>query len=195
MKKLLFLIPFLVINFQLTAQISRADVLPLFTQLEEKDYKDAHKTALDLLSRFEQDSSYIMGIVRYGFLYSGAALIADGKMDYDELKVHSSKLEGKLIRMAAHPSSADTSRLQNNTNVFYPSKAGTECRTTSTNEAGTSIYFFENFHFDNALEVERLNGKITRCGGVLDKIEFNPNGSKIWIMRLHISNADLQVLQ
>lgn len=182
------------ISASLMAQISRQDVLPLLSQLEAKDYKDAHKTASELITKFNQDSSYIMGIVRYGFLYSGAALISDGKMKYEDLQVHAAKLEGQLIRMAVHPSSIDTANAVWNSNVFYNTETGTHCKTVSTNEDGTSIYFFEDFQFDMLLEPAKLNGKLTRCGGLLDKIEFNPNGSTIWIMRLHISNADLQVL-
>jgi hypothetical protein len=38
-------------------------------------------------------------------------------------------------------------------------------------------------------------GSFVRCGGTLEKIEFNPNQSKIWIMRLTVSDAFIRKLE
>lgn len=176
----------------LKAQINGNDALPLFQQLQQKDYKEAHKTATALLQNFGEDSSFIMGIVRYGFLYSGAALIADEKLKYDDLRPYAAQLEGKLIVMPGHPTTADTSQLLWNTNVLHATENGFEAKTTSTNEGGTSIYFWETFYFDNDLDLSRLEGRNTQCGGTLRSIEFNPNESLIWIMRLEIEDAFIQ---
>ncbi len=181
------------ISPSLSAQIAREEMLPLFTQLEEKDYKEAHKTAKAILIRFKNDSSFLMGIVRYGYLYSGAALIADRKLSYEEFRPSALALEGKLIQMPAHPTSTDTSRVIWNVNVLSNTESGGFGKTTTTNETGTSIYAFEEFLFPRPLKLELLNNRITSCGGVLKKIEFNPTESTIWIMKLYVEDAILEV--
>ena len=36
---------------------------------------------------------------------------------------------------------------------------------------------------------------VVRCGGILKGIEFNPNESKIWIMRLTVTDAFVRSAQ
>lgn len=36
---------------------------------------------------------------------------------------------------------------------------------------------------------------VVRCGGILKGIEFNPNGSTIWIMRLNVEGAFVRFAQ
>lgn len=191
-KQLLLILLLALSTLSVKAQINGNDALPLFQQLQQKNYKEAHKTAKALLENFGTDSSFIMGIVRYGFLYSGAALIAEEKMDYADLRPYSTQLEGKIIVMPGHPTTADTSTLRLNTNVLRAKDKAFEARTTSTNASGSSIYFFETFYFNRNLDLNRLEGLNTQCGGTLKSIQFNPNESLIWIMRLEIEEAFIQ---
>lgn len=194
MKRLFLMLLYLASPLFMKGQISIQDIRPLLIQLEEKDYKDAHETAQELLIRFERDSSYSMGIVRYAYLYSGAALIDRGKLDYEDLREMLPQLQGQLIRMAVHPSDIDTNNRRLNTNVFYNSEGASHCRTISGNADEGRIYLYEDFEFNIALEPQRIRAKLSRCGGLLEKVEFNRGDTKNWIMRLYIANADLQVL-
>lgn len=189
MKKI-FAIVLLAVSFStLSAQISREDVLPLFQQLGEQDFKEARKTSRQLLKKFDKDTSQMMGIVRYAFLFSSAALVSEGKMGYRQLKSQASRLEGEFILMAGHPTKTDTTKLAYNTNTLKMSKGRAQCMTITANKNQTSIYFFEYFDFKDDIDIKSLDGKNTRCGGTLDKIEFNHNESTIWIMRLRIKDA------
>lgn len=194
MKKVLFTL-LLVVSCNISfSQISRSEILPLFDHLEKGKSKAAHKLSLKLLSNYESDTTYMMGIVRYAFLHSGAALIASRKMKYSKLKSQVPLVEGKFIAMAGHPSTTDTTKVHFNTNIFKSQNGKVTCFSTSTNNTATTIYAFEMFDFKDNFDIDELNGKVIRCAGVLEKVELNPNESILWIMKLHVKDAILREL-
>ena len=176
------------------SQISREDITPLFKHLGTQSYEDAYKLSNELLEKFGTDTTYMMGVVRYAFLFSGAALISNGELEYDDVEtdVNSSDLKGKFIAMAGHPTTTDTTQMAFNTNMLRILNGKAISSTTATNEDATSIYAFEHFEFTDSIDVDQYHGKNTRCSGILDTIQFNPNKSTIWIMRLSIKEAQIR---
>ncbi|TDL99210.1 MAG: hypothetical protein C4K58_08000 [Flavobacteriaceae bacterium] len=90
--------------------------------------------------------------------------------------------------MSAHPVSEAEGGL--NQTEFEVTDSLYKAFTVSTNQNGVNILCFEEFEFKNPINLEEFPvGSFVRCGGILQKIEFNPNKSKIWILRLTVSDA------
>lgn len=49
---------------------------------------------------------------------------------------------------------------------------------------------FEKFIFKDKINLDNFSEKsFVRCGGILEKIEMNPNKSLIWVLRLTVTDA------
>ena len=66
--------------------------------------------------------------------------------------------------------------------------------TATANQAETSILCMEHFKLRKA-SLPFKEKTVVRCGGILQGIEFNPNESTIWIMRLKVTNAFVRSAQ
>lgn len=67
-------------------------------------------------------------------------------------------------------------------------------RVTATDHAGTAIYSFEYIRLKEYFNFLRNVGKEVILSGTLKKIEFNPNQSNVWIMRLIFENGTVNVV-
>jgi len=67
-------------------------------------------------------------------------------------------------------------------------------RVTTTSQAGTAIYSFEYLRLKQNFSISENIGKEAILSGVLRKIEFNPNKSNVWIMRLFFENGSVNVV-
>jgi hypothetical protein len=67
-------------------------------------------------------------------------------------------------------------------------------RVTTTNQAGTAIHSFEYLRLKQNFSISENIGKEVILSGVLRKIEFNPNKSNVWIMRLLFENGSVNVV-
>lgn len=67
-------------------------------------------------------------------------------------------------------------------------------RVTATGQAGTAIYSFEYVRLKENFSVRKNVGKGAVLGGVLKKIEFNPNKSNVWIMRLFFEDGSVSIV-
>lgn len=109
-------------------------------------------------------------------------------MSYDELEKSVMKYQGQKIVMAAHPVSDSEESTLSQTH-FSSTDSTNEAFTSAANSKGTSIHCFERFYFNEKINPEDFGDAPVRCGGILEKIETNPNRSKIWVLRLTVKNA------
>jgi hypothetical protein len=191
MKKYIVCIVFILIGFRSQGQISRQDVLPLFSHLGKEEFKQSYQLADKLLRKFDADTTHLMGIVRYALLYSGASLIAKDELTYKALRQDVKRVKGRFILMTGHPTTTDSTQKAYNTNTLRYENGKVKGATITTSKGNTAIYFFEYFDFKDVFDIASVAQSNTRCGGILNEIEFNPNQSNIWIMRLHIREAVL----
>jgi len=188
MKKLIFVIMFSLSTTVLFSQIiSYDDFQGLIPYLQTENWKRAFKTSSKLLVSTESDTTDLKAIVMYMNIYSAAGLVSQGKMTYDELEKKIMKFQGQKIVMPSHPITKNTGSL--NCLHFSVADSTNEASIASTNEGGLNILCFEYFYFNDKQNPERFGNAMVRCGGILDKIELNPNKSKIWILRLRVTNA------
>lgn len=167
----------------------REDVLPLFGLLGKEQWNEALKEADRLIKAHPQDTSDLIGIVNYASVLSACALVADGRLTYKKLGKHMDRFVGKRLWMAAHPTTLDTAAVGFNTNVLSVEGDAVTGRCVAANKDATTIYCFEQYRFDDPFDPATLDGQRTRMGGVLERYEPNPNGSRIWILRLHLVHA------
>jgi hypothetical protein len=62
-------------------------------------------------------------------------------------------------------------------------------RVTATSQAATAILSFEYLRLKQDFSISKNIGKEAVLSGILRKIEFNPNKSNVWIMRLFFENG------
>ena len=186
MRRLVLLIIFGGLASTPFAQITRADFQQLIPDLEKENWKPVYKKSGALLAANLNDSSEMHAMMVYIRLFSGAGLVSEGKLSYKKLETEVQPLVGQKILMAAHPYIKRDGAL-NATNF---SKEGTKWKAFSAaaNQIGTSILCFENFTLTKA-PLPFQEKSFIRCGGNLTSIEFNPNKSNIWIMRLNVENG------
>lgn len=178
------------LNF-LSGQITPEDVKPLFESLGKEQFEEANKISRELLGRFENIESPIIGVLRYANLFSGAVLVAEGKMKHKELKIITQGLKGKTLMMAAHPTTTDTTQDVFKYNVLKREEGKIISTTKASNSDNSIVYIFEHFEFDNEFEIGEYDNKDTRCRGVLKKVQLNRKKSKNWIVKIYLEDAEI----
>jgi hypothetical protein len=186
MRRFFLLVIFSGLRLTPFAQITHADFQQLIPDLKKEDWKPVYKKSGALLTANANDSSEMHAMMVYIHLFSGAGLVSEGKMSYKKLKEEVVPLVGQNILMAAHPFNKKEGSL-NSTSL---SKEGKEWKAFSAaaNQSGTNILCFENFSLIQA-PLPFKEKTFIRCGGILKSIEFNPNESNVWIMRLNVESA------
>ncbi len=184
MKKIILL--FLVGTLQCFSQtISYENFKSLIPYLQIEDWDSAFKESEILLNNVEKDSSEFKAITIYINIYSAAGMVANGKMTYEELEKKIMLFQGQNIIMLAHPIRKEKDSSLNFTKLI----SSKEAFTIAANKKGINILCFEKIYFKEDINIQELNDPFIRCGGILDKIEMNPNKSDIWILRLTVKDA------
>lgn len=189
MKKALFtLVCIAMVSLCKAQSITYEDFKSLIPFLQKEDWQSAYNASSKLLEENEVDNDDPRAIVLYINILSGAGLVAQGKLTYEQLEAKILPYQGQHILMASHPLSIKGEDTMNKT-FFSETDSTFEAFTTSTNKGGTNILCFEKFYFDEKVLTNQYKNSMVRCGGKLEKIEFNPNKSTIWILRLTIKDA------
>jgi hypothetical protein len=157
--------------------------------LQKEDFKEAFKKTSQLLSTTQNDSSDLRGIVTYMNIFSSAGMVIVNQMTHDEFKKNADKYVGQWIVMPAHPCIDSSISGAFDVLQFLTNDGRIEGITIAGNKTKTNILCFEHFNYADPIKPSDFIGKNVRCGGVLEKVDINPNKSMIWISRLHISNA------
>lgn len=156
--------------------------------LQKEDYKTAFEKSKYLLTTTQNDSSDLRGIVTYINIYSAAGMVTKDQMTHAEFLKNANRFIGQRVVTSAHPA-IDSATKGFNSLQFISKDNQIQGLTITANDAKTNILCFEYFKYKDPIDTENLVGKMVRCGGTLESVEVNPNNSKIWISRLHISNA------
>ena len=168
--------------------ITHDDFTSIIPLMQKEDYKEAFKKTKKLLEEKQNDSSDLRAIVTYMNRYAAAGMVTADQMSFKDFTKNANKYIGQRIVMSAHPC-IDSSKHGFNSLQFRYEDGVLHGSTTTSNSKGFNILFFEYFYYANTIYPEELIGENVRCGGILESIEVNPNKSKIWIARLHVSKA------
>lgn len=161
---------------------------PLFQALENEDWAKAAEQSGKYLKELKQeDSEHALARLRYIFMLTSAAKVAEGLMSYDELKIALKELLGKELMTPFTKFGAPCPAFNS---ICLPDSGNYDLSVTASNAKATYIYMFQYFSLTKkpAPVPGKNPGAII---GTLEAIEFNPNQSNIWIMRVFIEKATL----
>jgi hypothetical protein len=173
--------------------ISYDDFKTVIPFLQKEDFKGAFEKTSQLLNTTQNDSSDLRGIVTYMNIFSSAGMVTLDQMTHDDFFKNANKYVGQRIVMSAHPC-IDSSAQGYNSLKFTMQDGILQGMTITANNSKTNILCFEYFKYIDEINPADLLGKNVRSGGILESVEVNPNKSKIWISRLHITNAFARVI-
>lgn len=193
MKKILaFFIFFHFCNQSFGQAITYDDFKKIIPFLQKEDFKTAYEKTKLLLSSTENDSSDLRGIVTYMNIFSAAGMVTLDQMTHDNFLKNATLFTGQKLVMSVYPC-IDSTAHGFNSLKFINSNGLIQGTVASTNSSKSNIFCFEYFNYAEPVDPSEFIGKYVRCGGILDSVEINSNKSKIWISRLHISNAFVRV--
>ncbi len=175
--------------FKSSAQIITYDNFKsLIPHLQKEDWKTAFEESSKLIKSTEKDTSDFKAIVVYINILSAAGMVTKKEMTFKQLEKAILNFKGQKIIMSAHPITIKDGAL--NQTKFSVSDTTNEAFTAATNDKGTNILCFEKFLFKEKITLDEFSEKsFVRCGGILEKIETNPNKSVVWILRLTVKEA------
>jgi hypothetical protein len=174
--------------------VSYDDFRSLIPLMQKEDYNSAFKASDKILNATVNDSSNLRGIVTYMNLLASAGMVSKGDMKYEDFEKNAKKYIGHYVVMSAHPC-IDSTKMAYNSVKLQPDETGEVKGTvTSTNQAATSILFFEYFDFEEPVDPSDYVGKNVRCGGILEDLKPNPNKSTLVIGRMYIKRAFINVI-
>lgn len=178
------------------AQLKDEQLTPLFSVLAEKNWSEAHKMANDILLKHDTEQSSPAAYVRYIALYTGAAMVAEGKLTYEQFTPYAQQFIGKVMVMAAHPTVVDSANtLALNATVLKPANGQLTAYVACTSDKKDQIYSYELFKFGPKYEHAKYDGRTTRTAGVLEAVVLNPDKKTDWIMQLTFDKAQLYLLK
>lgn len=185
---LLFLLQFFITVTCYCQVISYQDFKSIIPFVQTEDFKAAFERSAQLLSSTENDSSDLRGIVTYMNIFSAAGMVSTDQMTHSDFLKNANGYKGQRIVMSAHPCIDSTAEGYNSLK-FITAEGQQQGMTITANTKKTSVLCFEYFKYADNIQPSGLIGRNVRCGGILDSVEVNPNGSKVWISRLHVVNA------
>lgn len=189
MKKVILSYLFIVFALAVKAQtITYEDFKAIIPSLEANDYNASFDASKKILDANPNDASNFKSILIYINIYSAAGMVTEEKMTYQEMQKQVMQFEGQNIWMAIHPIAKSENNTINQTSISEVD-GKFEGFSTATNKNSTNILCFEKFYFKDKLKLKKLENQFVRCSGTLEKIEFNPNKSLIWICRLTVKDA------
>jgi len=168
--------------------ITYEDFKSVIPFVQKEDFKGVFEKTSKLLNTTQNDSSDFRGIVTYMNIFSAAGMVTLDQMTHADFFKNANKYIGQRLVMSAHPC-IDSSSQGFNSLKFVTVDGQMQGMTISNNNKGTNILCFEYFKYKDVINPSELIGKNLRSGGTLEKVEVNPNNSKIWISRLHIVNS------
>lgn len=193
MRKLLLFVLLTVNTITLGQEISYEEFRTLIPFLTKEDYKGAFEKSDALLKKTsENDDSDLKAQVSYINIYAAAGMVTKDEMRYEDFEKNTNRFIGKRLKMSGHPCIESTAKGMNSFQ-FTEENGQQQGMTVSTNRAKTNILLFEYYHFPETHNPEDYVGKTVRCGGILERFEISPTQSKIWIGRLHLKEATINI--
>ena len=181
-------LPLIITTTAFSQKITYDDFKAVIPYLVKEDFKTAFEKTSQLLSSGKNDTSDLHGIVAYMNIYSAAGMVTLGQMTHANFLKNANQYIGQKLVMAAHPCK-DSSAFSYNSLQFMTQDGQLQGKTITSNNKKTNILCFEYYTYAEPINPADFIGKNVRCSGILEKVEVNPNNSRIWISRLYFGNA------
>jgi hypothetical protein len=184
------------------AEIPDTDWRTLVDAVQSENWGKSTSLADGYLTKIKtENNKKQIARLRYILLYALAGKIveasfANKKADEAKARIELEKAaNGFLEKEFFMPSREISDDCEGKLNYVCRSKQQKNVlRVTTTNQAGTAIYSFEYLRLKQNFSITGNIGKEVILSGVLRKIEFNPNKSNVWIMRLLFENGSINVV-
>lgn len=170
----------------------------LVAAISREDWTETSFLAEDYMKQLKAETEdRQLARLRYIYLYALAGQIVDfsvsGKKVGEEntrreLERAAKEFTGEDFLLPVRKIRADCEGILN---YVCPSKENSDVfRIASTNSTGTSVHSFDYVKMKGVkLDAAKHTNKNVILGGTLEKAEFNPNQSNVWIMRLIFKNG------
>ncbi|HEU4769569.1 MAG TPA: hypothetical protein VFS77_19540 [Pyrinomonadaceae bacterium] len=164
----------------------------LFSALEAEDWEKSAELAKQYLAKLKTDDAQkSMARLRYMLLFSSAGKVTAGKMSYEELKKVVDPLVGTEVQLPYGKIIQDCHG--NFGALCLTPKGSRDVTVASANQTGTNIHAFVYTDLTGEIDSEALLGKFGAVRGVVESIQYNPNQSKIWLMRVFLKDGSIEL--
>ena len=184
---------FVTVNSQqasVSKALSEQEWEKLFSVLETEDWEKSAELSKQYLARLKtEDAQKSLARLRYMLLFSSAGKVTAGKMSYDELKKVADPLVGTEVQLPYGNILRDCRG--NFGAVCLTSKGSFDVTVASANQNATNIHAFVYTDLSEGFDSDALPGKIGAVRGVVESIQYNPNQSKIWLMRVFLKDGSI----
>jgi hypothetical protein len=184
------------------AEVSKTDWGVLVDAVQSENWENSTSMANGYLTKIKtENNKKQIARLRYILLYALAGKIVEAsfagkKAEEAEARVELEKAANEFLgKEFFMPSRKVSDDCEGRLNYVCRSKQQANVlRVTTTNQAGTAIHSFEYLRLKQNFSIAENIGKEVILSGVLRKIEFNPNKSNVWIMRLLFENGSVNVV-
>ena len=169
-------------------KISDAEWNEIVKVLKAEEWDKTLILVSDSLKKLKTDNeNKQLARLRYFHLYALAGKATENKLIYAELEKVADTYLGQDFLMPSREIASDCNK---KLNYICPVLDNEKVlRVTAINKAATAILSFEYIHLSDKFDVTANNGKQVFLGGRLKTIQFNPDKSQDWIMRLYFENG------
>jgi hypothetical protein len=182
--------------------IPDADWRVLIDAVEAESWEKSATLAARYLTKIKiENDKKQLARLRYILLYAMAGKIVSASFAGKKPEENKARVElknaadGFLEKEFFMPSREISGDCEGKLNFICGSKQQKNVlRVTATNRAGTAIYSFDYIRLKENFRLTENIGKHAVIGGVMKKIEFNPNESNVWIMRLFFENGSVNIV-
>jgi len=174
--------------------LSEQELEKLVSALNAQDWEKSAELSQQYLTRIKtEDAEKLAARLRYILLFSSAGKVTVGKMSYDELKKVADPFVGHEVQL---PYGKIIRECRGNLGALcFNPKESHDVTVASTNRTGTYIHAFVYTDLREKFDYDAHLGKIGTVRGVVDSIEYNPNQSKVWIMRVFLKDGSVVMAQ
>ncbi len=189
-------------QIQSIAEISDTEWRILIDAVQAENWEKSQFLAGQYLTKYKVDNEKKqLARLRYIRLYALAGKVVESSLAGKKPEEDTARIEleksasGFLEKEFFMPSRQISDDCEGRLNyVCRSQQPGNVLRVTATNRTGKAIHSFEYVRLKENFNVADYIGKLGVLGGVLKKIEFNPNKSNVWIMRLFFENGSVNVV-
>lgn len=172
------------------------DFRTLIPFLQQQDYKGAFEKSEALLKASDADTSDVRAQVAYINIYAAAGMVTQDQMTHKDFEQNVKRFVGKKLKMPGHPCVSDSIKVAYNSFQFKKRENGKmQGYTMTANQKKTNILLFEYYDFRQEVDPQYFIGNNVRATGILQSFEVNPNPSKTWIGRLHLSPCHVRLFK
>lgn len=165
----------------------------LFAALDDDQWGTAADAATKHLKQLkEEDKEHSRARLRYIVIFASAGKVTQRQMTYPELEATLKDFIGKEIMLPfrrVDPCEDGPGRL--GALCVRDGKASG----AATNRAGTYIHAFEYAELEKPFDAAKHKDKYAAVRGQVKGFQLNPNKSTLWIMRLYVEKATLELDQ